>query len=675
MALASFRLFFFVCIPLILFPSTFFAEEPVEALEKKLNTAAGKQKIEVLNKLAGAYREKSPGKCITFAEEALELSVRFDDLNGKTTALSCLSYGYLYSHNEEAALKHILETKSLYKLSDNAQELADFLYAVGRIYQQKMNKRVQALEFLLEARNLYEKNGDKLKTAISANALGAVYWDINRYDKATYFYFQALKLFKEIGNRETNTATTLNNIGMVYHKMGNYKKALEYYREALQIRQKQGKKGPIGASLNNIGILQFNLQKYQNALEYFRKALLIWEEIDAPGSAVYVLSNMGSIYIILGNYPEALTLLTKAMAVSKKIGFKRGTAIASIHLGEYYIEKKENNRAIFYFEQCIAICREIEDKEMLKDSCRYLSALYVETGNYKKAFAYLKEYSDLNEAIFSKETSQRIANMQTAYELEKKENEFKALRKENEIRRLQSRVQVIAGSATILVLILVLFNIYRYYRFYKSQLIRKEERQRQLELETKLKLFQARINPHFLFNSLNSIKELGCGEKKDPETLEKIVQGLSNIYRQVLYSHETLLVPLKNEINVISDYLEIEKRRFQGGLDYIISVDEGLMECQVLPLTIETLVENSVIHGLSTKKKGTVKIRVYKKGKFISIEIADDGIGFEIDNMEPGFGIYSVQERLKLFYQNKARFRIHSLPGEGTQVVMELPHA
>ena len=272
MVLASFRLIFIVCISLILFPLTVFAGEPVEALEKKLNTIAGKQRIEVLNKLAGAYRKKSPGKCITFANEALELSVRFDDLDGKARALSCLSYGYLYSNNEEAASKHIRETKSLYKRSGDEQELADFLYAVGRIYQQKLNKRVQALEFLLEARNLYEKNGHKLKTAISANALGAVYWDINRYDKATYFYFQALKRFKEIGNRETNTATTLNNIGMVYHKMGNYEKALEYYREALQIRQKQGLKGPIGGSLNNIGILHFNLQKYHNALEYFRKA-------------------------------------------------------------------------------------------------------------------------------------------------------------------------------------------------------------------------------------------------------------------------------------------------------------------------------------------------------------------------------------------------------------------
>jgi sensor histidine kinase YesM len=97
------------------------------------------------------------------------------------------------------------------------------------------------------------------------------------------------------------------------------------------------------------------------------------------------------------------------------------------------------------------------------------------------------------------------------------------------------------------------------------------------------------------------------------------------------------------------------------------------MTVQVLPLTIETLVENSVIHGLRPQKKGTVNLRVYKKEKFLFIEITDDGIGFDIANMKPGFGIYSVQERLKLFYHNKANFSIHSVPGQGTRVLIKLP--
>jgi two-component system LytT family sensor kinase len=255
--------------------------------------------------------------------------------------------------------------------------------------------------------------------------------------------------------------------------------------------------------------------------------------------------------------------------------------------------------------------------------------------------------------------------------MEKQENELMMLKKEKEVSKLHNRVQVIAAAVVILVLLLVLFMIYKYYRFYKGQLIRKEERQRRLELESQLKLFQARINPHFLFNSLNSIKE--AGHEKDPQKLDKMVQALSDIYRRILYSHDTLMVPLKNEIAIIRDYLEIEKRRFAGQLDYSIAVDQELMEYQVLPLTMETLVENSVMHGLSPQKGGTLQLNVYKNGKRVFIEIIDDGVGFAVENMEPGFGIFSVQERLKLYYRNKAVFHIHSQPGKGTRVKIELP--
>jgi signal transduction histidine kinase len=350
---------------------------------------------------------------------------------------------------------------------------------------------------------------------------------------------------------------------------------------------------------------------------------------------------------------------------------KAGKSYACNGLGNHYFKKKKHKIAIARFEESLAICRELKNKDMIKDICRQLSWLYVIKGNYKKAFEYLHEYSILNEEIFSTAASQRIADLQTAVEIEKNEMKFKALKQENELHRLQNRIQIIGGSVVILVLAFILFNIYRYYRFYKAELIRKEERQRRLELETQLKLFQARINPHFLFNSLNSIKELG--HKKNPQQLDKIVQHLSNMYRQILYSNETLLVPLKDEITVIQDFLEIEKRRLEGQLDYNISVEEQLMNVQVLPLTIETLVENSVIHGLRPQKKGTVNLRIYKQGKSLFIEIIDDGMGFDTANMKPGFGIYSVQERLKLCYHNKASFSIHSLPGQGTRVRMELP--
>jgi tetratricopeptide (TPR) repeat protein len=647
--------------------------------KKNLLLREGKGKQELLNRMISqSYIKRSYDQCITFSRQALELSRKTGDFTGEIEALSLLCCSYLCTHNEKEAARIIRQAENRCKETGKEDEMADFYIAIGSAYRSRLHKPVPAIEYILRAQKIYRKIGNKFRTAISSNLLGAVYYDISQYDKALHYYFQALKIFKEISDEMILTsdqskffATTLNNIGMVYFNIGNYEKALEYYNQSLKMRKEQGLEQPIAASFNNIGRIYSQQKQYPEALGYFYHALNIREKIGDSIGVVKILCNLGSAYMELDRDDKALEVLTRALELSGEIRDTAGTATACSQLGRYYQKKKKHEPAIARFEESLALCRQVKDKEMIKENCWYLSWLYFEKGDYKKAFEYLHEYSLLNEEIFSTVSSQRIADLQTAMELEKKEMEFKTLKQENELRSLQNRIQIIGASAVILVLVFILFNIYRYYRFYKAELIRKEERQRRLELETQLKLFQARINPHFLFNSLNSIKELG--RKKDPQQLDKIVQHLSNMYRQILYSNETLLVPLKDEITVIQDYLEIEKRRLEGQLDYHISVEDQLMNVQVLPLTLETLVENSVIHGLRPQQKGTVNLQVYKKEKSLFIEIIDDGIGFDIANMKPGFGIYSVQERLKLFYHNKAGFSIHSVPGQGTRILIELP--
>jgi len=645
--------------------------------EKILLPEEGKQEL-LIRLISQSYSERSYDQCITFARQALELSRKTGDFTGEIEALSSLCSSYLCTHNEKEAGKIIRQAENRCKETGNEDEMANFYITIGSAYRFRLHKPVPAIEYILKSQRIYTKTGNKFRTACSSNLLGAVYYDISQYDKALHYYFQALKIFKEINDEMILTpeqskffATTLNNIGMVYFNIGNYGEALEYYNQSLKMREKQGLEQPIAASFNNIGLIHSQQKQYPEALEYFYKALKIREKINDTTGVVKILCNLGDAYMALNRDEKALEVLTKALELSGNIRDKAGTATASSNLGKYYLKKKKHDLAIARFKESLDLGRQVKDKEMIKGNCWHLSRLYFEQGNYKKAFEYLHEYSLLNEEIFSTTSSQRIADLQTAMELEKKEMEFKTIKQENELHRLQNRIQIIGSSVVILALVLVLFNIYRYYRFYKAELVRKEERQRRLELETQLKLFQARINPHFLFNSLDSIKELG--RKKDSQQLEKIVQHLSNMYRQILYSNETLLVPLKDEITVIQDYLEIEKRRLEGQLDYHISVEEQLMNVRVLPLTLETLVENSVLHGLLPQKKGTVNLHVYKKEKSLFIEIIDDGIGFDMANMKPGFGIYSVQERLKLFYHNKAGFSIYSTPGQGTRILIELP--
>lgn len=224
------------------------------------------------------------------------------------------------------------------------------------------------------------------------------------------------------------------------------------------------------------------------------------------------------------------------------------------------------------------------------------------------------------------------------------------------------------------VFLFVICLIWRYRRLYNKEKYERVEKQKHLQLESKLKLYQARTHPHFLFNSLDSI--VGHQGPDDTVHLKESVIKLSRIYRAILKSPEMKVIPLKNELELVKDYLEVEKEILGGRLNYKITFNEELLNCEILPLTILTLVENAVKHGIHKKSDGgLIDIRIFQHNEALSIEVNDTGKGFDVNTVQYGFGIYSIQERLKLFYRNRAKLKLESIVEGGTQAIMEVPYA
>lgn len=593
-----------------------------------------------------------------------EIMDKAKNLSSRVAAVKRL----IFSRRDVEAEKLFTDTLSFCRLHFDRKTGADIYFAVGNFFFDREDSPKKAVDYFLQALKMYEEENLTDQAAFSANMIGALYWHTDQYADAMKYYIKALKMFRETGGHELDIATILNNIGMVYSRLSNYDLALKCYLEALETRKKIGDPEPIAASLNNLGKLYLRMKDYPKALDYFNRSQVIRKKINDLDGVVRNLIDMGEIYFETGRPEEGVTRLREALKISKSINYRRGCASASIVLGQYYCKTKRYDTALPYLEKGIALAREIKSKELLNDACRCLAKIYAAKGDYRNAYRYSAQ---LKEKILTKEARQQLEDMRLAQAMEKKEQDMDRLKKENRIHRLENRVQVITFAGILLVVIIGATYIYKSNRFYKNELVRKEEKQRRLELETQLKLFQARINPHFLFNSLNSIKELG--KTNDAAALEQTVQHLADMYRRILYSNNTIQVRLEKEIALVKDYLEIEKKMLKNRLDYIIDIEEGLGDFRVLPLTLETLVENAVIHGITPKQKGTVTITARKEEKMVLIEIMDDGAGFEIQCMEPGFGIYSVQERLKLFYNKKANFHIYSTPGKGTRVQLELP--
>ena len=205
----------------------------------------------------------------------------------------------------------------------------------------------------------------------------------------------------------------------------------------------------------------------------------------------------------------------------------------------------------------------------------------------------------------------------------------------------------------------------------------KLEEQKRLLLEARLDALQRQINPHFLFNTLNSIASL---VRMKPEMARQMTVKLANILRALLKDHDTY-VALRDELSFTDDYLDIEVVRF--GADKLRvekQIDPRTLDILVPSILLQPLIENSIKHGLEPRLNGgTVTLRSRLEGNRVLIEVADDGVGMgnrpatALRRTGAGIGMKNVQERLEVLYGNLAHFEIVSNPGRGTLVSIELP--
>jgi LytS/YehU family sensor histidine kinase len=201
--------------------------------------------------------------------------------------------------------------------------------------------------------------------------------------------------------------------------------------------------------------------------------------------------------------------------------------------------------------------------------------------------------------------------------------------------------------------------------------MKENERLEKLKLKSELAALQSKINPHFLFNTLNTILDLVYDY---PEKVEEMILNLSTIYRKILYSSENEYYTLEQEIDLVKKYLDIEKVRLGKRMEYEIICNSELKNVEIPPLCIEPIVENSIIHGISPKKgNGKIQIVMKTEDKKIKISVIDDGVGIESKDFKLGFGVRSVKERLKILYGEETKLEIKQNEKNGVTVEIEFP--
>jgi two-component system sensor histidine kinase YesM len=207
--------------------------------------------------------------------------------------------------------------------------------------------------------------------------------------------------------------------------------------------------------------------------------------------------------------------------------------------------------------------------------------------------------------------------------------------------------------------------------------------------KAELKALQAQINPHFLYNTLDTI--VWMAETNKTDQVIEIVRTLSRFFRIALSKGKDW-IPIREEIEHVRSYLHIQKIRYRDILDYQIDVDDNILEGTILKLTLQPLAENALYHGIKNKRSGgTIWVRARMKDQNqVLLEVQDDGIGctpyrlariqerlddksYEISQEDGGFGLANVNKRIKLYYGNQYGLSIESQYQEGTRVAVTIP--
>lgn len=213
---------------------------------------------------------------------------------------------------------------------------------------------------------------------------------------------------------------------------------------------------------------------------------------------------------------------------------------------------------------------------------------------------------------------------------------------------------------------------YHLYHYYQKEIVTAKENSR-LSLVAKqaqLDNLSSQLNPHFLFNSLNSIKSLVI---ENPKNARRAIDLLSDLLRSSLYKKDKDLITIKEELSLVQDYIELEKMRFEARLQLEITIDKALSNFKIPTLSIQLLVENAIKHGIDLKVEGgIINLSIEKKNNDVQIKVHNPGTIINTKKSS-GLGLKNLQERLAIQYKGNATFNLIATDKERVSAIITIP--
>lgn len=518
-----------------------------------------------------------------------------------------------------------LKLKTLRNLYSNAYDL---------VFYNGSNDYSLVIKYVNDAAILSDKLGDRYEKGQAIKKLGEVEYEKGDLSEALNHFLFCLRNAEDMGDKAC-ASNQYYAIAMIYSDLGNDTLAFNYYLISLKMQKELAIKNILPNTYNRIAGIYEAWGNYREALTNYKLGLEVARETKFKLFEGVIYKGIGNTYLQLKNYKLASGYLFASLKIMEELNNEFYKTELINHIGHYYAEyalvstgvssRKLFDSSIYYLLKAERLGRKFNYNWMLINTYKQLSKVYKEVGDYRNALSYLELYSNSNDSFSTMKSKNLVTDLNKKNETEKRDFLSKIQIEKIETEKKNRRKLLIIGASSIL-LIAIIFLFYNSQRYQKKRAIEKAETNHKMAA-MELQSLRSQLNPHFMFNSLNSIQALIL--KEDTEKSQSYLARFSKLLRMLLDNADKQFIPLSKEMEILQLYLGLEHLRVPD-LQYAVYTDPSINTEQILipNMILQPYVENAIWHGLSYKLNNKqLQIRISREKGTIIYEIEDNGVG------------------------------------------------
>ena len=536
-----------------------------DSIHTLINSTSEEKRLEVILSSTEKILNRYPDQAIVYAQRALELAQKQNDLSGVAQAQLLLAKAEYITGQYSPALDNLELAHEYYKSKNDSTLLVESYQLYANIFT-RIGDFKNAISYIQNAIAIAVSRNNRPMLANATRELGNIYFYFGENAMALDFFQKSLNISEQSKNKE-GIAKAYNNMGRLFAEQGRHNTALDYLKKSLQVKDKDSDRASYGNTMLNIGAVYYSSKEYQRAVNYYEEARLLFASVN----------NM------------------------------EGVANALYHLGNAYTNMKRYNQAIAMYNQSGDIASQINSLRLLVSINQGMSNVYEIIGDHRKALEFLHRYISLRDSVFSQDQSRQLVELETRYQLHTKQRQIELLSKEKALKESeQTRVRIWITLLIMVAVLMMLLSYFTYSRFrFKSKVNEKlmGEITHREKVEKELNDYQNQLEDLVEERTL----ELKIAKEKAEEADKLKTSFLANMSHEIrtpmnaIVGFSYLLTDKESAEEAKSEYVKIIKSNSEVLMNLINDIlDISIIEAGQLRTKNKPVDLESVLNELKT---------------------------------------------------------------------------